>query len=103
LKAVSCELALEPGAANGRFPWEELVRASITIQLVNIGLVISVDLEHDTGIDNIAPSPTTFPVTEVGQTTVLAVYKKNEYHQSIHVYVYLIVKKELIPFFSSTG
>ncbi len=38
----------------GRFAWEEAVKASINIQVVRIGLVISVDWEHETRMDHIA-------------------------------------------------
>jgi hypothetical protein len=48
----------------------------INIQLVRIKLVISVDREHGTGIGHITPAATTYPVTQVGHTTVLAMYKK---------------------------
>jgi hypothetical protein len=60
----------------GRFPCKEAVKASINIQLMRIGLVISVDWEHGTGMDHIAPSPTAYHVTQVGHITVLAMYKK---------------------------
>jgi hypothetical protein len=43
---------------DGRFLWEEVVKASINIQMVRIGLVISVDWEQGTGMDYIAPAPT---------------------------------------------
>jgi hypothetical protein len=68
----------------GRFAWEEAVKASINIQVVRIRLVISVDWEHETRMDHIAPAPT---ITQVGYNTVLFMYKKNECCQSINVYV----------------
>jgi hypothetical protein len=39
------------------FSWEKAVRASIIIWLVRVGLVISVDREHGTGMDHIASAP----------------------------------------------
>jgi hypothetical protein len=56
----------------GGFPWEETVKASLNIQLVSIGLVKSVDWEHGTGMDHIAPASPTYPLTQVGYTTMLA-------------------------------
>ncbi len=43
----------------------EAVRASINTQLVRVGLVISVDLEHGTGMDHMKSAPATHPVTQV--------------------------------------
>jgi hypothetical protein len=87
LNFISYKLAPESEAARrGTFSWEEMVKASIKIWLVRIGrigLVISVDWEHGTRIDHIAPAPTTYPVTEVGHTSALAMYKNNECHQSL--------------------
>jgi hypothetical protein len=40
-------------------PWEEAVKASINIQLVRIGLEVSIDWEHGIGMDHIVPAPTT--------------------------------------------
>jgi hypothetical protein len=37
-----------------------------------IGLAISVDWEHGNGMDHIAPESTTYSVTQVGHTNVLA-------------------------------
>jgi hypothetical protein len=54
-----------------------MVKASINIQLLRIGLLISVDREHGTRMDLIPPAPTTYPVTDVRHDTVLAMYKKN--------------------------
>jgi hypothetical protein len=48
------------------------VKASLNIQLVRIGLMISVDWEHVIGMGHIAPVPTTCPVTQVGHTTVVS-------------------------------
>jgi hypothetical protein len=53
------------------------VKAFRNIQLVRIGLVILVDWEHETGINHIAPVPTTYPVTQVGYNTMPAMYMKN--------------------------
>ncbi len=50
----------------GRFPWEEMVKVSVNIQLVRIGLVTSVDWEHGTTMDCITPAPTKYPLTQVG-------------------------------------
>ncbi len=48
--------------------------ASLNIQLARIGLVISVEWEHGTGgMDHIAPTPTTNPMTQVGQNIVLGI------------------------------
>ncbi len=59
LNSVSYEFALESGAAKaGRFPWNETVKVSINIWLVRIGLVISVDWEHGTGMDYTTPART---------------------------------------------
>ncbi len=74
------------------------MKASINIQLVRIGLVMSVDWEHGTGMDNIAPAPTTYPSTQVSYYTMLATYKKNECHQSINVCVNNDAK-EIYPIF----
>jgi hypothetical protein len=38
----------------GRFPWEEAVKACIHIQQVRIELVISVNQERGTGMDHVA-------------------------------------------------
>jgi hypothetical protein len=54
-----------------------MVKASINIQLLRIGLLISVDREHGARMDLIPPAPTTYPVTDVCHDTVLAMYKKN--------------------------
>ncbi len=35
------------------FPWEEAVRASRNIQLIRVGLVMSIDQEHGTRMDHI--------------------------------------------------
>jgi hypothetical protein len=51
---------------------------SINIQLVRIGLVISVGWEHGTKVDNIAPEPTPYHMSQVGYNTMLAMYEKNE-------------------------
>jgi hypothetical protein len=40
---------------------EEAVRAFINIQLVRVGLVISVDREHGIGIDHVVPAMATPP------------------------------------------
>jgi hypothetical protein len=47
--------------------------------------VRSVDREHGTRMDHIAPAPTTFPVIQVGYDTVLVTCKENERCQSINV------------------
>jgi hypothetical protein len=39
------------------------------------------------GMNPITPAAATYPVTSVGQTTMLAMYKKNECHQSVNVCV----------------
>jgi hypothetical protein len=64
---------------------EEMVKVSVNIQLVRIGLVILVDREHGIGMDHIVSAPTKYPMTQVGCTTVLAMYKKKKCHQSIKV------------------
>ncbi len=43
------------------FLWGEEMRTSINIGLVRVGLMISVDREHGTGIDHILSSLTTLP------------------------------------------
>jgi hypothetical protein len=88
LNSVSYELVLESAAVRqDRFPWEETVKASINIRLVRIGLVISVDWEHGTGMDHIAPAPTTYPMIYVSHITMLACIKRIECHQSVNVCV----------------
>ncbi len=47
------------------------------------------------------PTPTTCPMTQVGYNTVFAMYKNNEYCQSINLCVDNGAK--LISFFSSAG
>jgi hypothetical protein len=49
------------------------VKASINTQLVRIGLVISLDWEHGTSMDHIAPAATTYPMTISGYDTMLPV------------------------------
>ncbi len=51
---------------------------SIKIQLVRIGLVISLDWEHGTEGANIAPEHTTYHMSQVGYNTILAIYEQNE-------------------------
>ncbi len=43
------------------FLWGGEMRMSINIQLVRVGLVISVDCEHGTGMDHILSALTTLP------------------------------------------
>ncbi len=78
-KTISFVLALESRAARqDRFPWEETVKQSINIQLVRNGLVILVDCSKlGVRMDHIVPASTTYPVTQVGYITMLAMYKKN--------------------------
>ncbi len=59
------------------------MKASINIQLVKIGLVISVDWEYD----HITPTTNAYTVTQVGYNTVLVMYKTNAYFLSINVHV----------------
>ncbi len=59
--------------------------ASVNIQLVTIGLVMSVHWEHGAGTGHIAPTPTSYPVTQVGHDTVPVMCKENEHCQSINV------------------
>jgi hypothetical protein len=40
--------------------------------------------KHGTGMDHIALEPITYPISQVGYNTVLVMYKKNEYCQSIN-------------------
>lgn len=47
---------------------EEVVKASISTQLVGNGLVISVDSEHETRMDLIVSASATHLVTQVGAT-----------------------------------
>jgi hypothetical protein len=42
-------------------PMGEAMRAPRNIQLVRVGLVISVDWEHGTGVDHIVKAPATLP------------------------------------------
>ncbi len=82
----------------GRLPWEEKAKVSRNIQLMRIGLVTSKDWEHGIRMDHTAPVPTTYPVTQVGYNTMLAMYKNNECFHSINV----CVKNdagEIIPLF----
>jgi hypothetical protein len=58
-----------------RFPSKEAVKASINIQLVIIGPVVSVDWEHGTRMDHIASAPATHPVTQV-----LLLLRRNGYY-----------------------
>jgi hypothetical protein len=69
---------LESGAARqARISREETVTASINIQLVRIGLVISVDWQHGTGMNHIAPASTACPMAQVGHTTMLVIVEKS--------------------------
>jgi hypothetical protein len=79
---------------------EEMVNLSVNIQLVRIRLVILVDREHGIGMDHIVSAPIQDPMTQVGCTTVLAMYKKKKCHQSIKLYVKMKQMK-LFPLFSS--
>jgi hypothetical protein len=45
----------------GYAPMRGSNRESINIQLVRVGLVISVDPEHETRMDHIMSSPASFP------------------------------------------
>jgi hypothetical protein len=56
------------------------------VQLVRIGLVKSVDCEHETGMDHIAPAPTTYLVTQVGYNPMLVMYNKNKCCQFINLH-----------------
>ncbi len=47
------------------------MRASINTQLVRVGLVISADLEHGTGMNHMTSEPATHPVTQVSYTAVV--------------------------------
>jgi hypothetical protein len=59
---------------DGRIPMGRNGVASINIQLARIGLVISVEWEHGTGrMDHILPTPTAYPMTQVGQNIMLAI------------------------------
>jgi hypothetical protein len=53
-------------------PWEEMVKASINIQPVRIGLERSVDSEYGSRMDLFVPAPTTQLVTQVGHNIMLA-------------------------------
>jgi hypothetical protein len=53
------------------FPWETAGRLSISILLGRVGLVISVDQEHGTGMDHITSTATTHPMTPVFYTAFL--------------------------------
>jgi hypothetical protein len=55
----------------GRFPWEEVARASINMKSARIGLVRSVNWDHGTRMDHIVPAPTTYSVTQVGYNIML--------------------------------
>jgi hypothetical protein len=54
------------------------VRVSINTWLVKVGLVISLNHEHGTGMDCIASEPATHPMTQVGYTTVSVVVDKRK-------------------------
>jgi hypothetical protein len=99
---VVCELAPKYGATIWAEPIRGTVTASINIELVRIGLVRSVDWKLGTGIDHIAPAPTTYPMTQVGYDTVFAMYKESEHCQSINVCINNDTKG-IILFFSSAG
>jgi hypothetical protein len=63
---VPYDLTLKSGTAReADSHWEETMKASINIQLVRIGLVISVDWEPGTGVVHIAPSPTPHFMTQI--------------------------------------
>jgi hypothetical protein len=59
---------LKSGAARWQIPMggRSDGRLHINIQLVQIGLVRSVDWERGTRMDHIVPARTTYPVTQVG-------------------------------------
>jgi hypothetical protein len=46
------------------------VRASLNTWLLGNGLVISVDCEHETRMEDIAPASATHPVNQVGNAVV---------------------------------
>jgi hypothetical protein len=48
-----------------KFTREEAVKTSMNPQLVGIGLVISVDCDHETGVDHILSASATHHVTQV--------------------------------------
>jgi hypothetical protein len=50
------------------------VGASINTQLVRNGLVISVDWEHGTRMEYIAPASATHPMTQVGYLAIQYMY-----------------------------
>jgi hypothetical protein len=52
------------------------VRASRNIELVRIGLVRSVDFEHESKMDLFTSSTTTHPVNQVGYNVILAMNKR---------------------------
>jgi hypothetical protein len=55
---------------SGAIPMGRTVKASTNIQLVRIGLVISVDYEHGDRIDRLVPAPAIRSVTQVGRIIV---------------------------------
>jgi hypothetical protein len=66
------------------FQWEEAVRASLNIWLVRVGVAISVDQKHGTGMDNVGSAPATH---QVGYTAVFVNEDQIEYcHTRVSVY-----------------
>jgi hypothetical protein len=61
---------------------------SINTQLVRIELVISVDQEHGTRMDNMASTPATYPVIQVGHTTMTVIVEKKK-NTAITIIVYV--------------
>jgi hypothetical protein len=62
---------------------------SINIHLARVGLVISVNREHGTGMEHIEPAPATHPVTQVGYTAVFVNADQKE-----HRYTHLIISAD---------
>jgi hypothetical protein len=71
LKIVLCLSELASVAAQWvTFWWKEVVRVTINIELVRVGLVISVDQEHGTGVNHIVSVAATNPGIQVCYTAV---------------------------------
>ncbi len=82
---------------DGQIPLQGNSEVSINIQLAKIPLVMPLDREHRSRMDQIVLSPTEYPMTQVGYNFML-MYKKNECCQSVNVCVNMMQEK-LIPFF----
>jgi hypothetical protein len=67
------------------------MRGSINIWLVRVGIVVSVDREHGTGVDHITSALATHSVTQVDYVAVLINADYKEYCCSHYLCVWMII------------